>query len=62
MSPEHLDRYVNEFAGRHNMRNEDTLDQMAGVVRGMIGKRLKYRDLIAPKPLLVLTKPGSDVF
>lgn len=45
MSPKHLPRYVAEFAGRHNDRPLDTLDQMAAVVRRMDGKRLKYRDL-----------------
>ena len=48
MSPKHLQRYVNEFAGRHNMRDMDTIDQMAHVVAGMVGRRLLYRDLIAP--------------
>ena len=62
MSPEHLDRYVNEFSGRHNVRDNDTLDQMVGVVRGMEGKRLRYQDLTAPKPTPVLKAPGSDVF
>ena len=47
MSPKHLDRYVNEFSGRHNVRRRDTLDQMSGVVHAMEGKRLMYRDLIA---------------
>ena len=47
MSPAHLNRYVREFTGRHNHREDDTLDQMAAVVRGMDGKRLPYRDLIA---------------
>ena len=28
----HLHRYIGEFAGRHNMRNKDTLDQMAHVI------------------------------
>ena len=51
MSPKHLDRYVQEFAGRHNARNADTIDQMAGVVAGMAGKRLRYRDLIADNGL-----------
>ena len=46
MSEKHLDRYVNEFAGRHNMREQDTPDQMAEIVRGMTGKRLRYTDLI----------------
>ena len=46
MSPKHLDRYVNEFAGRHNVRTADTIDQMAGMVRGSESKRLRYADLI----------------
>lgn len=62
MSPEHLDRYVKEFSGRHNFRDEDTVDQMVAVFRGMVGRRLKYADLIAPKPAPVLSTPGSDVF
>ena len=28
MSEKHLNRYVTEFAGRHNERTRDTLDQM----------------------------------
>ena len=47
MSPKHLDRYVMEFAGRHNDREADTLDQMQRIVRGMVGKRLRYDDLAA---------------
>ncbi len=62
MSPEHLDRYVTEFSGRHNLRNEDTVAQMVAVFRGTVGRRLKYDDLIAPKLAPVLTAPGSDVF
>ena len=41
MSPEHLDRYVTEFAGRHNDRPLDTIDQMRVMVRGMERKRLR---------------------
>ena len=47
MSDQHLRRYVNEFCGRHNVRNLDTADQMADVVIYMVGKRLRYKDLIA---------------
>lgn len=47
MSVKHLDRYVTEFEGRHNHRLNDTLKQMAELVRGCIGKRLRYVDLIA---------------
>ena len=50
-SPKHLDRYVTEFAGRHNDREADTVDQMAGIVAGMAGKRLRYSDLIADNGL-----------
>ena len=45
-SDKHLDRYVGEFAGRHNIREADTADQMAVIARDMVGKRLRYRELI----------------
>ena len=47
MSPAHLHRYINEFAGRHNIRSLDTIDQMRAVAEGMRGKRLPYADLVA---------------
>ena len=47
MSPKHLHRYVREFAGRHNARDLDTVEQMKGMVPRMEHKRLKYEDLIA---------------
>ena len=50
-SPKHLDRYISEFAGRHNAREADTIDPMAGIVAGMAGKRLRYSDLIADNGL-----------
>lgn len=45
LSPEHLQRYINEFAGRHNIREQDTVEQMEAVARGMEGKRLRFEDL-----------------
>ena len=45
LSGQHLHRYVGEFARRHNMRNLDTLDQMALIVDRMNGTRLRYKDL-----------------
>ena len=47
MSPKHLQRYVNEFAGRNNIRDLDTVEQMTVLARGFVGRRLKYADLIA---------------
>lgn len=46
ISPKHLDRNVTEFAERRNVRERDTLNQMGELARGMMGKRLKYSDLI----------------
>ena len=51
ISPKHLQRYVNEFAGRQNLRELDTLEQMVAVTEGLAGKRLQYRELIAPNGL-----------
>ena len=47
ISAKHLQRYVGEFVGRHNIRRSDTIDQMQAMVLGMNGKRLRYRDLVA---------------
>ena len=47
VSVKHLDRYVWEFAGRHNVRQQDTIDQMGELARGMQGKRLTYAALTA---------------
>lgn len=47
MSPAHLNRYVNEFAGRHNDRPSDTIDQLSAMANGLTGKRLTYQKLIS---------------
>ena len=51
ISPKHLDRYVTEFAGRHNERPLDTMDQMKKLLEGMRGRRLTYQNLIADNGL-----------
>ena len=47
ISPKHLDRYVREFAGKHNHRNSGTLVQMRDTVARLVGRNLFYRDLVA---------------
>jgi hypothetical protein len=60
MSPKHLDRYVAEFAGRHNVRDLDTAAQMSALARGMVGKRLRYRDLVADNGLESGARSGKS--
>ena len=60
LSPKHLARYVNEFCGRHNIRDLDTMDQMAAVTLGMVGRRLRYADLTASTGVSPL--PVGDPF
>ena len=50
-SVKHLQRYVTDFAGRHNIRDLDTLNQMEAIVAGMVGRRLTYRTLKADNGL-----------
>ncbi len=51
MSAKQLDRYVQEFAGRHNVRELDTIEQMHFMRGGMDGKRLTYETLIVKNGL-----------
>ena len=51
ISPKHLNRYVQEFAGKHNLRSADTLAQMSAMALALAGRRLRYRDLIADNGL-----------
>ena len=45
VSHKHLDRYVGQFVAKHNLRDEDTGEQMGMVAGGMMGRRLSYRRL-----------------
>ena len=47
-SAKHLDRYVNEFEGRHNNRPLDTAEQMELMARNTEGRQLRYEDLVGP--------------
>ncbi|MCY3941353.1 MAG: IS1595 family transposase [Gammaproteobacteria bacterium] len=47
VSRKHLQLYVDAFAGRHNMRSLDTIDQMGRLAAGMAGRRLTYKTLTA---------------
>ena len=47
ISEDHLHRYINEFAGRHNIREYDTIEMMGSVAESMTGHRLTYRTLIS---------------
>ncbi len=51
ISPKHLQRYVSEFARKHNHRDSGTLVQMRDTVARLVGRNLFYRDLIAPNGL-----------
>ena len=49
--PKHLDRYIQEFAGKHNIHELGTLAQMRDTVARLVGRRLLLRDLIADNGL-----------
>ena len=46
MSAKHLNRYMTEFSGRHNGREADNVEKMSNMARGMVGRRLRYDDLV----------------
>ena len=56
LSPKRLNRYVQEFAGKHNMRDSGTLAQMRDTVARLVGRNLLYRDLIADNGLSRFTR------
>ena len=50
MSEKHLQRYVDAAVATHNGRQESTMKNMSGVVQGMLGKRLSYKELTKELP------------
>ena len=47
LSRKHLHRYVTEFAGRKNVRDKNTIDQMVALAQGLEGKLLPWKVLTA---------------
>lgn len=45
MSPKHLQHYVDEFAGRHNLDGDTEIERMGAVVGALEGKLVTYREL-----------------
>ena len=51
ISPKQLDGYVQEFNGRHDVREQDTVEQIGSLRREMKGKRLTCKALIKGRGL-----------
>lgn len=51
LSAKHLQRCIDAFAGKHDVRDADTIDQMRHLVAGMAGKRLTCAEPIADNGL-----------
>ena len=62
LSPKHLDRYVQEFSGRHNIRELDTVDQMQALASGMRHKRLTYDRLTAHMGVSNAARPSLRAY
>ena len=57
LSPKHLDRYVKEFAGKHSIRDLDTLAQVRNTGARLIGRHLFYSALISNNGLSSGARP-----
>ena len=61
LSPKHLNRYVQEFAGKHNMRDLGTLEQMQETVAQLVGRHLLYRTLVRDVGLDSQARPTTAI-
>lgn len=59
-SPKHLPRYVNECCGRLNQRRLSVMDRMGSMAKGLDGKILTYRMLIADNGLRSGARPTRE--
>ncbi|MDE2817912.1 MAG: transposase [Chloroflexota bacterium] len=50
-SPKHLQRYVSEFAVKHNVHNSGTIALMRDTVARLVGCNLLWRDIIGGNEL-----------
>ena len=46
MSKKHLQRYIDEFCLRKNLRINNTIQQLEIISKGMFDKKLTYKELI----------------
>ena len=46
ISPEHLGRYLDEYCRRYNIREKADAERFGEVMRTIVGRRLRYRELI----------------
>jgi transposase-like protein len=56
VSPQHLQRYCDEFAHRYNTRHTTTAEKFVEAVKGSHNARLKYRELTPNLPKKKATK------
>ena len=47
ISIKHLQKYVDEFSNRQKVRELDTIKQIDCTINGLVGKRLKFKDLVS---------------
>ena len=59
LSPKHLNRYVQEFASKNDIRDSGTVAQMRDTVSRLVGRNLLYRDLIADNGLPSGARTGT---
>ena len=58
LSPKRLDRYVQEFAAKNNIRDLSTVAQMRDTALRLVGRNLLYRSLVADNGRPSGARPG----
>ncbi len=60
ISHKHVGRYASEFAGRHNERPKDTVEQIRGMIQGWKGSDLDTGNLRVSKWCVLGHAPTLD--